>query len=93
MISEHGGFGVALCLAILSAMPGRAQTVDATVPAGSSPQAVAVNTVTNKIYVANYVSGNITAIDGSTKSTTTVSAGLRPVAVAVNDATFDYDSD
>jgi YVTN family beta-propeller protein len=48
---------------------------------------VAVNTVTNKIYVANYASGNVTIIDGSTNSTTTVPAGLRPVAVAVNEAT------
>jgi|HubBroStandDraft_6_1064221.scaffolds.fasta_scaffold12245_2 DNA-binding beta-propeller fold protein YncE len=87
MISQHGGFGLALCLTVLSTMPGRAQTVGATVPAGGSPQAVAVNTVTNKTYVANYLSGNITAIDGSTNSTTTVPAGLRPVAVAVNEAT------
>jgi len=87
MISEHGGFGLALCLAVLSAMPGRAQTVGATVPVGSSPQAVAVNIVTNKVYVANYVSGDVTIIDGATNSTTTVPAGLRPVAVAVNEAT------
>jgi YVTN family beta-propeller protein len=87
VISKHGGFGLALCLTVLSAMPGRTQTVRATVPVGSSPQAVAVNTVTNKIYVANYVSGNVTIIDGATDSTTTVPAGLRPVAVAVNEAT------
>jgi YVTN family beta-propeller protein len=48
---------------------------------------MAVNTVTNKIYVANYVSGNVTIIDGATNSTATVTAGLRPVAVAVNEAT------
>jgi YVTN family beta-propeller protein len=87
VISKHGGFGLALCLTVLSAMPGRAQTVGTTVPVGSSPQAVAVNTVTNKIYVTNYASGNVTIIDGSTNSTTTVPAGLRPVAMAVNEAT------
>jgi YVTN family beta-propeller protein len=87
MISQHGGFGLALCLTVLSAAPGRAQTVAATVTVGTSPQAVVVNTVTNKIYIANYVSGNVTTIDGSTNSTTTVSAGLRPVAVAVNEGT------
>jgi hypothetical protein len=60
MISQHGGFGLPLCLAVLSAIPGRSQTVGATVPVRGSPQAVAVNTVTSKIYVANYLSGSIT---------------------------------
>ena len=39
------------------------------------PVGVAVNPVTNKIYVANYTSNNVTVIDGATNSTTTVSAG------------------
>jgi YVTN family beta-propeller protein len=43
--------------------------------------------VTNKIYVANYLSANVTVIDGTTNSTTTVQAALHPVAVAVNEAT------
>ena len=52
--------------------------------------AVAVNPVTNRIYVANNGSpGNVTVIDGETNSTTTVSDpnGISPNAVAVNDAT------
>ena len=37
--------------------------------------AVAVNPVTNKIYVANDNSTNVTVIDGATNATTTVTAG------------------
>ena len=39
---------------------------------------MAVNPVTNKIYVANYGSNNVTVIDGATNATTTVSAGTQP---------------
>ena len=42
-----------------------------------SLNAVAVNPVTNKIYVANYGSNNVTVIDGATNATTTVSRGHR----------------
>ena len=48
--------------------------------------AVAVNPVTNKIYVANS-SGTVTVIDGATNTTTTVAAGTAPIAVAVNPVT------
>ena len=48
-------------------------------PAGTIPDAVAVNPVTNKIYVANYSSDNVTVIDGATNSTTTVAAGNTPM--------------
>jgi YVTN family beta-propeller protein len=61
-----------------------AQAVTATVPAGSEPYAVAVNPVTNTIYVANYDSGNVTVIDGVTNGTTTVGAGTNPCAVEAN---------
>ncbi len=67
--------------------PSWAQTVTATVPVGTSPVAVAVNSVTNKIYVANSGSKNVTVIDGATNSTSTVAAGLRPVGIAVNPVT------
>ncbi|MDQ3180763.1 MAG: YncE family protein, partial [Acidobacteriota bacterium] len=65
----------------------KADTVIGTVPAGSGPNAVAVNPVTNKIYVANSGSGNVTVIDGTNNSTTTVAAGSTPVAVAINSVT------
>ena len=40
-----------------------------------------MNPVTNKIYVANYGSNNVTVIDGATNSTTTVAAGTDPDSV------------
>jgi YVTN family beta-propeller protein len=55
-----------------------------TVAAAPIPAAVAVNPVTDKIYVANFGSANVTVIDGITESTTTVAAGANPSAVAVN---------
>jgi YVTN family beta-propeller protein len=59
----------------------------ATVDTGILPWAVAVNPVTNKIYVANRDNGTVTVIDGATDSTTTVSVGTGPDAVAVNPVT------
>ena len=52
-----------------------------------TPIEVAVNPVTNKIYVANNSSNNVTVIDGATNATTTVAAGETPWAVAVNPVT------
>ena len=52
-----------------------ATNTTATVAAGTHPYAVAVNPVTNKIYVANYGSANVTVIDGATNGTTTVAVG------------------
>ncbi len=46
-----------------------------------------MNPVTNKTYVVNFESNNVTVIDGSDHSTTTVAAGTRPFAVAVNPVT------
>jgi len=43
-----------------------------------------VNPVTNKIYVVNHDSYNVTVIDGVTNNTALVAAGMRPVAVRVN---------
>ena len=64
-----------------------AQTVTTTVTAGTVPFAVAVNPVTNKIYVANNSSNDVTVIDGATNTTSTVTAGTGPTAVAVNPVT------
>src|SRR5215471_17971442 len=71
---------------LLGVAPLRAQTVTGTisVPNGG---AVAVNPVTNKIYVANRNTANVTVIDGATNNTTTVAAGTTPVAIAVNPIT------
>ena len=73
-----------------------AQTVTATIPVGSRPTAVALNPVTNKVYVAACpptsptvpsTNGTVTVIDGDTNTTTTVGAGVCPTAVAVNTVT------
>ena len=49
-----------------------------TVATGTFPLAVAVNPVTNKIYVANRNSNNVTVISGDDNSTATVAAGTNP---------------
>ena len=54
---------------------------------GSQPFAVAVNPITNKIYVANRGQGTVTIIDGATNTTETETVGTTPVAIAVNPVT------
>ena len=82
--------GLALGLLLLPApiVPrAAADSVGATVAAETNPIAMAVNPVTNKIYVANFNSSSVTAIDGTDNSTDTVATGTYPRAVAVNPAT------
>jgi DNA-binding beta-propeller fold protein YncE len=69
----------------------------ATVAVGASPQALAVNTATNTIYVTNTNDNTVSVIDGSTcdgsdhsgcdQTPPTVAAGAGPRAVGVNQAT------
>jgi YVTN family beta-propeller protein len=76
-------------------LPVFAQQVIATVPVGIQPNSAAVNTVTNKIYVANTTCtnypcpgrGTVTVIDGATNNTLSVSAGFVPALAAVNAVT------
>jgi YVTN family beta-propeller protein len=79
--------GLALLLALPLTPSLWAQGVVATLEVGPGPKAIAVNPVTNKIYVANSVGNSVTVIDGITGKTATVAAGLSPVAIAVNAAT------
>src|SRR5436309_645247 len=72
---------------IFALTPLHAQTATMRMSNGIGPVAVAVNPVTNKIYVGNVFSANVTVIDGATNGTTTVAAGTNPVAVAVNPVT------
>lgn len=75
-ISLVGICSLALGLSLLLPQtPVWAQTVVATVPVAGT-QAVAVNSVTNRIYVAG-----VTVIDGATNTTTEVPAGGSAVAV------------
>ncbi len=60
----------------------------ATVKVGSEPMAIAVDSVTNKIYVGNSGSGTVSVIDGVTGAVTaTVKVGPLPYVVAVNPTT------
>jgi len=77
---------VLACLFLLGGYA-QGQTVTTTVTAGTNPRSVAVNPVTNKIYVANFFSANVTVIDGATNATATVAAGTLPDSVAVNPVT------
>ena len=64
--------------------------VTATIPVGSVPIGVAVNATSNKIYVANSASNNISVIDGSSNTviaTVADPSAVEPVAVAVNPTT------
>jgi DNA-binding beta-propeller fold protein YncE len=66
-------------------------------PNAFGPYSIALDSVTNKVYVTNAWSGNITVIDGQTNSTATVTDpnaslltalnALHPVAAAVNETT------
>ncbi len=86
---------VLLAIVITISLPALSQVVIATLPAGTHPNAVAVNAGTNKIYVANQTCdtipcpgpGTVTVIDGATNTTTTVNVGVYPNGVAVNPVT------
>src|ERR1039458_10111713 len=57
------------------------------VAAGGDPVEVAVNSVTNQIYVANNSGNTVTVIDGVTNNTNTVNVDLNPAWLAVNQVT------
>ena len=74
-------------LAFAFSVPAAAQTLINTLLVGTNPVAIAVNQATNKIYVANQNSNNVTIINGATLSTSTVAAGAAPDAVVINSVT------
>jgi YVTN family beta-propeller protein len=80
-----------LCIdaSLALAAPARplAKNVIATLPAGADSRAVAVNATTNRIYVANEFSDDVTIIDGATNAVSTVKVGPRPQYIAVSAAT------
>ena len=79
--------GMAASAAAAAVVDTDRQTVTATIPVGQAPIGAAVNPLTNKIYIANSGSNNVTVIDGFTNNTTTIAAGASPSAIAVNPAT------
>jgi len=69
----------------VSVIDGATNTVLATVPAGDGAGAVAVNTSTNAIYVANFNDNTVTVIDGLTNTvvTTIIPAGGSPFPTGI----------
>ncbi len=93
--SRYACFALCVFIVAVISLPAIAQVAIATVPAGGAPDYVAVNSVTNTIYVANYCGndptcqslGTVTIIDGATYGTQSIPVGVHPVFVAVNPAT------
>ncbi len=52
-----------------------------------TPVDIALNPVTNKVYVVSWFSNDVAVIDGATNTTTTVAAGQLPAFAAVNPVT------
>lgn len=83
---------VTLALLVLAAaFPGStaySQNITATVDVGLAPIEIAVNPVTNRIYVANFNNDNISVIDGSSnQEIATIEIGAAPQGICVNPAT------
>lgn len=58
------------------------------VKVGSDPVAVAINTATNRVYVANNGSGSVSVLDGNTDTVVaTLDIGKTPYVLAVNEVT------
>jgi YVTN family beta-propeller protein len=72
---------LAACL-LQAAGAALAQGIVATVPVAG--QALAVNPVTHRIYVANSAANTVTVVDGNTHATTTVPVGRNPQFIAVS---------
>jgi DNA-binding beta-propeller fold protein YncE len=73
---------------LLAARSTPAQIVTATVGPGGTPRAIAVNTATNKIYLANQLGQNVLVIDGATNASTVISTPSHdPSAIGTNPLT------
>ena len=56
-----------------------------TIGTGQAPMAAAVNEVTNRVYVVNYGSSDVTVIDGAaSRPIATIPVGLWPQQIAIN---------
>ncbi len=77
-----------LLAAFLPAGVALGQTVIATIPVGNNPQSVAVNALTNRIYVANRDSNDVSVIDGNSNTiVATIPVGSNPAGVDVDPST------
>ena len=70
--------------AFAPALPAHAQSAGGRIAVGLNPVSIAVNPLTNKVYVANAGEDTVTVIDGGTGTTSTVPAGDYPAWVAIN---------
>ncbi len=88
-IAAFPRIATSLIILIIPALvvPASPQTVTGTVDTGTNPGSLAVNPVTNIVYVANEGSGDVTVVDGATNNTTTIPLGGVPDVVAVNPST------
>src|SRR3954466_14811410 len=77
----------ALALAAAGVAPALAQTVGTTIPAGTAPYRIAINPVTNRLYVTNEGSNALTVINATTGAASTVAIGARPLWLGVNPET------
>lgn len=72
------------------ASPSTAYAVIKTIRVGDGPTGVAIDSADDTVYVANYLSGNVSVIDGLTgvltDDTIPVGVGTRPLNLAVNEA-------
>src|SRR5438477_9942714 len=79
---------VAVVVCLLLCSFAAADTVTHTLNIPGIAQAIAINPVTNKIYIPNGIGDNqLAIIDGATEAVTTVPAGTNPKAVALNPTT------
>src|SRR5438876_11501503 len=76
-----------LIVGLIGETSARANSVQNNIAVGSAPAAVAVNPVTNRIYVANNTSNSVSVINGADNTTATVAVGTNPTGVAVNQVT------
>jgi YVTN family beta-propeller protein len=76
---------IAIAIAVFAGC--RPVHAQATITVGTDPVAIAINTATNKVYIANEFSDNVTVVDGSTNATRNVAVGKRPQHIAVNTKT------
>ena len=74
--------------ALLASVSAGAQTLLPTIPTGTTASRIAVNPVTNRLYVTNYDSNTVSVIDGATNAVVTnVPVGARPTWIAANPET------
>ena len=87
-----GSFLILLSIFVLLQKSGnvvKAESSIGNVTVGTNPDALAIDQIRNKIYVANRDSNNVSVIDGTNNSTVNVAlpTGAAPAAIAVNPGT------